>query len=562
MRTFSGIFFVLCLAYGLISRAQGVNIGSNTPPDPNATLEVSGTNGGLLLPRLTTSQRNALQNPPEGLQIYNTTNKCVEVWFPSGWKPTGCDCNSAPPMPNQIQGPALVCPADTLVSFSVPQVQGAVQYQWVIDNQDTLVSSNGGDTISVNFSNQQGNRTISVTASNSCGVSSASTFQVQVANPVATFTVNPSSPNINNAAQFNATTANATFAWTFQNGTPASSVSQNPQVTWSQIGQVQVRLIATSPAGCVDTLDSLLNVINCQPATFSFNNCGQTGHTGPSQSQCNSTYGTGVVSVSNGIQTWVVPTSGTYRIRAEGARGGVPNGVSQGNRGPGAIIEANVTLNAGDQIRMVVGQEANQNTSGNTANGGGRGGGGTFVWISGQSQPLVVAGGGGGGSITNTSGSSVFLPGKGGNTSTSGLPAYNNDPVFGTNGGDAQSGWGGKGWNSMSGSGNFNGITASYGSIGGFGGGGNNRDGDHAGGGAGGYSGGGGGNYNSNTGTGNSDGRNGGGGGGSYVVSTASNVATSNGQYNNSSSFNGSPVQNLNSYNAGQGSITITQVCP
>jgi hypothetical protein len=140
MRLFA--FFVL-LFINLVLQSQGVTIGSTNPPDPTAVLDLQSTNQGLLLPRLSTAQRNALQNSAEGLHIYNTTNKCVEVWFPSGWKATGCDCSTAPPAPGQIQGPSLVCPGDTVVTFSVAPVQGAVQYQWVIDNQDTLVGSNG-----------------------------------------------------------------------------------------------------------------------------------------------------------------------------------------------------------------------------------------------------------------------------------------------------------------------------------------------------------------------------------------------------------------------------------
>ena len=65
-----------------------------------------------------------------------------------------------------------------------------------------------------------------------------------------------------------------------------------------------------------------------------------------------------------------------------------------------------------------------------------------------------------------------------------------------------------------------------------------------------------------NTGSGNSDGRNGGGGGGSYIHSSGTNPATSTGQFANSGTFNGSPIQNIGQYNAGQGYITIVRTCP
>jgi hypothetical protein len=49
-------------------------IGNVVPtPAASAILDVQGTNGGLMLPRLTTSQRDAISSPADGLLIYNTT---------------------------------------------------------------------------------------------------------------------------------------------------------------------------------------------------------------------------------------------------------------------------------------------------------------------------------------------------------------------------------------------------------------------------------------------------------------------------------------------------------
>lgn len=450
MRLFPLIVFWI-LSHGL--QSQGVTIGSTNPPDPTAVLDLQSINQGLLLPRLSTAQRNAIQNPAEGLHIYNTTNKCVEVWFPSGWKATGCDCSTAPPAPGQIQGPALVCPGDTLATFSVAPVQGAVQYQWVIDNQDTLVGANGGDSIQVNFSNLQGTRNISVTAGNSCGISPSSSFSVQVASPIATFTMSPNSPVINNPAQFNATTPNANFAWTFQNGTPASSVSSSPSVTWTQTGQVQVQLIATSPAGCKDTLDSLIQVVNCQPNTWQFTTCGATGRLGPSQSQCNSSYGPGVVTVNGGIQAWSVPATGTYRITAAGAQGGQGAGRPGGL---GAIMQGDFSLNAGDVLRILVGQQA-PNRGGSGSNSSGAGSGGSFVVLQSGNVPLIVAGGGGG-----AGGSQDGLPGTSGLNGTS---SGGGSGQGGINGGGGGAGTGGSaGTQSQPGG---NGSSCSYGAGGG-----------------------------------------------------------------------------------------------
>jgi hypothetical protein len=54
-------------------------IGTNSP-DPSAKLEVSATNQGVLFPRLTTAQRDAIANPANGLMIYNTNTRKLEAY--------------------------------------------------------------------------------------------------------------------------------------------------------------------------------------------------------------------------------------------------------------------------------------------------------------------------------------------------------------------------------------------------------------------------------------------------------------------------------------------------
>lgn len=50
-----------------------------TTPDASAQLDISSTTKGVLLPRLTTTQRNAIANPATGLMIFNTTDSTVQV---------------------------------------------------------------------------------------------------------------------------------------------------------------------------------------------------------------------------------------------------------------------------------------------------------------------------------------------------------------------------------------------------------------------------------------------------------------------------------------------------
>ena len=125
-----------------------------------------------------------------------------------------------------------------------------------------------------------------------------------------------------------------------------------------------------------------------------FTNCGQTGHTGPSQSQCDGAYaGTtleGGVTVSSGIQIWTVPSTGTYVIEAIGAAGN--NGTSTAV-GYGAQMSGEFVLTEGTELQILVGYFPESNGS------NGAGGGGSFVTQSphtSQSDILVIAGGGGG----------------------------------------------------------------------------------------------------------------------------------------------------------------------
>ena len=129
--------------------------------------------------------------------------------------------------------------------------------------------------------------------------------------------------------------------------------------------------------------------------TFTFTNCGQTGYTGPSQSQINSEYGSSntlytQVTSTSGIQYWTVPAAGTYSIQVHGAEGGQSNNYGgSGSGGDGAMMSGKFTLQAGTQLKILVGQQG----TANQYEGGG--GGGTFVTLT-DNTPLIIAGGGGG----------------------------------------------------------------------------------------------------------------------------------------------------------------------
>jgi len=68
------------------SGTGSVIVGAGTiTPTSSAALDVNSTSQGFLPPRLTTTQRDAITSPVEGLTIWNKTNKQLEVYDGSYW---------------------------------------------------------------------------------------------------------------------------------------------------------------------------------------------------------------------------------------------------------------------------------------------------------------------------------------------------------------------------------------------------------------------------------------------------------------------------------------------
>lgn len=66
-------------------RKGAVLIGSTTATGPSAILELNSTDRGLLFPRMTTTQRDLIATPADGLVIYNTTDNKLQVRAGGAW---------------------------------------------------------------------------------------------------------------------------------------------------------------------------------------------------------------------------------------------------------------------------------------------------------------------------------------------------------------------------------------------------------------------------------------------------------------------------------------------
>ena len=318
-----------------------------------------------------------------------------------------------------------------------------------------------------------------------------------------------------------------------------------------------------------------------------FNNGGQTGANGPTLSQARqSMAGQGVGNWnnntlyynvdSNGVQSWTVPKSGTYRFLVAGAKGGEGNAVNNNSgrsAGRGAVMRGEWQLEEGEVYNIIAGVQPS------TSGEGGGGGGGSFVWSAISGEPLIIAGGGGGngdvyyGTVSQSKGQDGAMETRGTNppsggsgtrgTNGNGGTVNNTDGGPGAGGGFLTAGSGGS-------SGAGGGAAATSGGKGGQADGGSlsSNSGGHGGGGGESFNGndaegaGGGGGYSGGGASGSGD--PGGGGGGSFLADGGSNYGTSNGSWSTTGGEPHTPhtgsVTNLNQFNTGQGYVTVTFV--
>ena len=406
------------------------------------------------------------------------------------------------------------------------------------DSTPPLINITYPQNITYNINMRWLNYTYTDTNGNaSCWYSNSSGYNFSIVSSGVNFTnVNSSEGSNTWRVYCNDSANNINFSSvTFEKDTPSLIVQllyplNNTNVSWNDWFYVSANIT------CLNANCNGLNVtLDPASTTYNFTTCSASGLSGPSQANCNANYtGTtlsGLVGVTNGIQNWTVPSTGTYTIEVAGAKGG---GTLGGN---GSKMIGTFSLTQGTVLFILVGQLGGIGSN----NNGGGGGGGSFVANGSSftsSSPLIVAGGGGGTAENGIIGLAAVTTING----TDGSGSTNNKGINGNGGGAGTSTYRGSGGGGFYGngttgyysngggraflSGGNGGTQGTNGGPGGFGGGGAN--GWWGGGAGGGYSGGGGGATDSY----------GGGGGGSYNIGTSQN--------------------NTNGTNSGNGYVTIT----
>ncbi|MBK6966759.1 MAG: hypothetical protein IPH20_23385 [Bacteroidales bacterium] len=131
------LLILLFLVTGLSAWSQVAINTDGSDPDNSAMLDVKSTGKGFLPPRMTTGQRNAIASPVEGLVIYNTDEKGLNIFNGTDWTPLMpipvFECGYSITIYHSIAGG--VAPVNKTVTYeTVSDIPGEPGKCWITSN--------------------------------------------------------------------------------------------------------------------------------------------------------------------------------------------------------------------------------------------------------------------------------------------------------------------------------------------------------------------------------------------------------------------------------------------
>jgi len=162
------IVFICVLISGSAAFAQfGINT-DGSDPNNSAMLDVKSSVKGVLIPRMTIAERNAIPNPANGLMVYCTDcglDGSLSIYSNTSWK-TFAPCNNTPP----TAGTHI--PANSSIIWNWNSIADALGYRWNTTNNYSTATDVGLATSYTQTNLLCGTPyTLYVWAYNSCGVS-------------------------------------------------------------------------------------------------------------------------------------------------------------------------------------------------------------------------------------------------------------------------------------------------------------------------------------------------------------------------------------------------------
>lgn len=156
------ILFIHCIT--LFTQVSINTDGS--PPDESAMLDIKSNSKGILLPRLTNSERDAIDSPVAGLIIYNTKEKGLQIFDGISWKYLSLS-PCIPEEPEIITGNDFPDCNESGVTYHIDEVAWAGSYNWTVPSDATIISGQGDTTIIVDMGTTSG--LVTVRAESGCG---------------------------------------------------------------------------------------------------------------------------------------------------------------------------------------------------------------------------------------------------------------------------------------------------------------------------------------------------------------------------------------------------------
>jgi N-acetylneuraminic acid mutarotase len=172
MKKLAIILIIDIIFTNLIISQSGVSINTNgIPADNSAILDISSLSKGLLIPRMTTGQRNNINLPAQSLLIFNITTNCYEAYVNGQWYSVSCPPPCSPPA-TPVSGTNTSM--QTQITWNWNTVAEATGYKWSTTNVYSSANDNGG-TATITQSNLtcNGTYTLYIWAYNACGNSNS-----------------------------------------------------------------------------------------------------------------------------------------------------------------------------------------------------------------------------------------------------------------------------------------------------------------------------------------------------------------------------------------------------
>jgi gliding motility-associated-like protein len=162
--------------------------------------------------------------------------------------------NTIPITPGTINGSLSTCGSDT-ATYTVTGISNASSYNWTVSSGGSITAGQGTTSIDVLWGGAPGNYTVSVTAGNSCGNSTATSINVTVQAPAPVMnavitgevSVCPGVEAYNIASIPNATG----YTWTLGSGGNIASGQGTNAITvnWTTAGVHTLSVVATNTCG-------------------------------------------------------------------------------------------------------------------------------------------------------------------------------------------------------------------------------------------------------------------------------------------------------------------------